>query len=177
MCLIPQFDTQLCSLVCVWWFHCTGNYMFLLVVVVLVVTGMAPLVRRRVWRSQCCAMTCQRWVWRLGVGGWLVGAGLVGHVNPPAASSPLSCCGGKREQQHTVNINMWCTSWVFFFTYGSVTGCCGLGMGSVPRGGAAGVLGGLPGGFAGLVTTCGDTCVRPALIGAPCFKLVLPTSL
>lgn len=61
----------------------------------LVVTGRTPLARQRVWRSQCRAMTCQRWVERLGGGGWLSGAGLV-----PLASSPLSCCVGKTEHQH-----------------------------------------------------------------------------
>lgn len=95
--------------------QCTDTQMFLLVLVVLVVTGRTPLVRRRVWRSQCRAMTCQRWVGRLGGGGWLRGAGLAGHGNPPDASSPLSCCVGKTEQQHTVNIKTGRTSFMIHF--------------------------------------------------------------
>lgn len=53
-----SFYRLLCMLlyVCLMVFLCRDN-MFLLV---LVVTGRTPLVRQRVWRSQCRAMTCQR---------------------------------------------------------------------------------------------------------------------
>lgn len=68
----------------------------------LVVTGITPLVRRRVWRSQCRAMACQRWVGRRGGGGSLGGSVLAGQGGPPDASSPLSCCVVKRQAQQGV---------------------------------------------------------------------------
>lgn len=104
----------LCGL-CVRFIETIGNLMFLSILVVLVVTGRTPLVRRRVWRSQCRAMTCQRWVERLGGGGWLRGAVLAGK--PPDASSPFSCCVGKRQKQQTVSIIFSCINFyhaVFF---------------------------------------------------------------
>lgn len=92
-------DFRLCCVECVCLIQCAGSQMFLLVRVVLVVTGRTPLVRRRVWRSQCRAMACQRWVGRLGGGGWLGGAGLAEQGSPPDASSPLSCCVVKQQAQ------------------------------------------------------------------------------
>lgn len=88
-CVSTQINFS--SAVCCW--------VLLLVLVELVVTGRTPLVRRRVWRSQCRAMACQRWVGRLGGGGWLRGAGLAGQGGAPDASSPLSCCVVKQQAQ------------------------------------------------------------------------------
>ena len=61
----------------------------------LVVTRLTSPVRQRVWRSQCRAMTCQRWAGRLwGEGEWVCGTGsaLMFVLATPDPSSPLSGC-------------------------------------------------------------------------------------